>query len=269
VRAEPYGVQDLHPCALDPDRLVSFEHSSRFGGRKGVAAELVRINTALATAHAHLLECDALFLTLGTAWAFTRAGEVVANCHKQPASIFSRRLVGADEITAALDLALEAAWAVRPELRVVLTISPVRHWKDGPIENSHSKATLVVAAHALAGRHGGGRVGYFPAYELMMDELRDYRFYTADMLHPSDTALEYIFEAFSGAYLGSDALARVHAVQSVRRAAQHRPMDAGSVALSQFAVGQLLEIEKLVGKWGPNVADALAGESQHFERMRK
>lgn len=269
--ATPYSTADLHACERDPARLFSWEHHSRFGGRAGCDTELARINDALAQAHAHLRGCDVIFLTLGTAWAFTRGGVVVNNCHKQAAATFERQLVSADSAAAALERAVHAARAVAPPgLRVVLTVSPVRHWKDGPIDNSLSKATLLVAAHELVrtlARAPGGHACYFPSYEIMLDDLRDYRFYAADMLHPSDVALEHIWGLFSAAYLAPAASERIAAVEAVRRAARHRPMDAGSDASRQFANAQLRKVAQIEERWGPKAAAALAAESAHFEQL--
>lgn len=273
--AVPYSPSDLHACERDPARLISWEHHSRFGGREGRDAELGRINGALAQAHAHLRSCDVLFLTLGTAWAFTRGGLIVNNCHKQPAAMFERQLVSVDNAAAALERAVRAARAVAPPgLRVVLTVSPVRHWKDGPVDNSLSKATLLVTAHhlsrALGSATGGsdGHVSYFPSYEVMLDDLRDYRFYAADMLHPSDVALEHIWGLFAAAYLAPATLERIAAVEAVRRAARHRPMDGGSDALRQFAGAQLRKVEQLEARWGAKAAAALAGERAHFAQLQ-
>jgi hypothetical protein len=263
----PYAPADLRPSIGDESRLISYEHHSRFGGREPLPVELDRINCALAQAHEHLRSCDAVFLTLGTAWAFTHQGDVVANCHKQPASLFQRQLVSADEAAAALSRAVDAARALVPGVRVVLTVSPVRHWKDGAIENSLSKATLVVAAHSVVRAHGPGVCAYLPAYEWLMDDLRDYRFYGADMLHPSDTALEYVYSAFADAYLTADARELVAAAEGVRRAAAHVPMDVGSAGLAKFAAAQLRKMDALQARWGERVNMALADERVHFERL--
>lgn len=267
--AAPYTGADLHACSRDPSRLISWHHHSRFGGRAGREAELARVNGALAGTHDHLRGCEVLFLTLGTAWAFTRGGSVVANCHKQPAHTFERTLVTADRAAAALERAVRAARAVAPGLHVVLTVSPVRHWKDGAVDNSLSKGTLVVAAHQLARALGGadGRASYFPSFEIMMDDLRDYRFYAADMLHPSELALEHIWGAFSRAYLTAPALERVAAVEAVRRAASHRPMDSGSGELGQFARAQLRKVDEIERRWGARAGRALADERAHFARL--
>ena len=125
-----------------------------------------------------MLNATVLFLTFGSAWTYVLAGsgETVANCHKMPSSMFTRRFVEPEEAAEALGSALERWREHNPRLKVVLTVSPVRHWKDGAVENSLSKSALVVASHALVQRLPG-TVLYFPAFEIMMDDLRDYRFY--------------------------------------------------------------------------------------------
>ncbi|KAG8468246.1 hypothetical protein KFE25_013329 [Diacronema lutheri] len=266
--AAPYGPADLQPCAHDPSRLVSFAHHSRFGGRAGVDTELARMNRALEHAHAHLRTSDVLFLTLGTSWAFARDGAVVANCHKQPAAAFERVFIGADNAAAALARAVAAARSVSPRLRVVVTVSPVRHWKDGAVDNSLSKATLLVAAHQLVRTLGKEAASYFPAYELLMDDLRDYRFYANDMLHPSGPAIDYIWRAFTAAYLALDAAERIAAVEAVRTAAAHRPMDGDSAAVRQFGAAQFRKADEIERRWGLHAGRALAGEREHFARLR-
>jgi hypothetical protein len=279
--ARAYGAADVGVCALDGARRISYEHHSRFGftPRADVRLETevdARLNAPLAAAHAHLAACDTLVLTLGTSWAFTRDGRAVANCHKQPAANFARRLVGVEEATDVLATAIGAARALAPGLRVLLTVSPVRHWKDGPVDNARSKAALLLVAHALVERLGGATCSYFPAYELMMDELRDYRFYERDMLHPSEVAVEFIYERFADAYLAPPVRERNGAIEAVRRAARHRPLQgaidgaelpSSSDALRRFARGQLEKIDALAQRWGEPAERALAEERAHFGRL--
>ena len=135
-------------------------------------------------------------LTLGTAWVYERGGEVVANCHRQPAAQFTRRRLTVEEVTEALAAAIEGPLAGR---EIILTVSPVRHLGDGLAGNAASKATLRLSAEQLTERYAC--VSYFPAYEILTDDLRDYRFYADDLVHPSPQAVAYIWEKFSTAAL--------------------------------------------------------------------
>lgn len=149
-------------------------------------------------------EADVVFITLGTAWVYERDGEVVANCQKLPASLFTRRRLTVEEIVATWRPILEA----NPDKRFVFTVSPIRHRKDGLHENQLSKAILLLAIEALG-------VNYFPSYEILLDELRDYRYYGADMLHPSPVAVSYIFERFAETYCSAEthtAMTELHAL---------------------------------------------------------
>jgi hypothetical protein len=155
------------------------------------------MNERISFASEFIKSTDVLLITFGTAWVFTdkESGRVVSNCHKLPAAKFNRRRLTVDEITEAYSDLLTKLKALYPNLNVVFSVSPIRHWKDGAHENTISKSTLLLAVDALQNQFGN--VHYFPAYELLMDELRDYRFYASDMLHPSDVAVEYIWSKFS------------------------------------------------------------------------
>lgn len=196
----------------------SFMHHGDFSGTDP-SAVLRRIRAAWETGAEALREARYLMLTFGTAWVYEQEGRVVANCHKLPARTFVRRRLTVGEITELL-VPLLARW---PEKEVIVTVSPVVHLGDGLIENQLSKATLLVAAHELAERFAG-RVCYFPAYELLAGELRDYRFYADDMCHPSTVAVEYLRRRFSESLLSAEAAGLVAAAEELRRAMNHRPL---------------------------------------------
>lgn len=160
-------------------RYLSYDfHSSLSGSSPEEATTMMQ--EALRIGRKAIRESDLVIVTLGTAWAYTliETGNVVANCHKQPTALFERRLLTISEITDALEHIVELS-----PRRVLLTISPVRHIGEGVEDNSLSKALLRVAVNEIVAKHGN-RVAYFPAYEIMMDDLRDYRFYDSDMVHP-------------------------------------------------------------------------------------
>ena len=155
-----------------------------------------------------------------------QSGKDVTNCHKLPAYNFDRRIVSVDEIAQALQRSLTNVLRANPDARVLLTVSPVRHWRDGPVENARSKAHLLAGAHAAieqlraagvgegVGEGGAGRVSYFPSFEIVNDDLRDYRFFESDMVHPNGVAVDYIWDKLVGAMFSDDA---IRTMQEVRR----------------------------------------------------
>ncbi len=202
----------------------SFSHHGDFSAETREAA-LAMMNGRLRCSSAYLREAGFLLLTLGSAWVYTLAdgGGVVANCHKLPASRFRRSLLSVKDVAERLSEALAGVWAVNPALQVILTVSPVRHRADGATGNQLSKATLLLAAHAVAEQAGTHRCSYFPAYELVMDELRDYRFYAADMVHLSESAVEFLWGKFEEWLIPEEELALSRQLMAIARAARHRP----------------------------------------------
>jgi hypothetical protein len=169
-----------------------------------------------------LLLSPCVLLTLGTSWVYERkdGGQLVANCHKQPADSFKKRLLSLEEIQGALEDILNVLPAGSP---LIISLSPVRHTRDTMTGNALSKSLLLVAIHEFMARHAD-RVRYFPAYEIMLDDLRDYRFYEADMIHPSAEAIEYIWEKFTSCYASDAALGFIRRWQSILSTLLHRPL---------------------------------------------
>lgn len=226
----------------------SFYHHSRLSalGREEL---LANVNEAMDAAHAFFRDTTRALLTLGTAMVYEHRerGEVVANCHKLPAQAFHRRRLGVEEVVEALAGVFEKVKETKPALEVILTVSPVRHLREGMVENQRSKATLVLAAAHLADRLP--YVHYFPAYELLLDDLRDYRFYGDDLVHPSPQAVEYIWEFFSRTYFPEATQRLIREVEEVLRAAQHRPFRPDSAAHQAFLRNQLDRIRTLQQAW--------------------
>lgn len=225
---------DAGPAFAD-DELVehnglwhSFLHHGDFSGPDRETV-IRRIRTAWESGAEALREADYLMLTLGTAWVYEREGQVVANCHKLPANTFVRRRLTVDETVGLLAERI----ASRPELRVILTVSPVIHRGDGLVENQLSKASLIVAAHSLAERFPE-RVFYFPSYEIVTSELRDYRFYAEDMCHPSPLAVACVRERFAATLLEPEAVELMRAAGDLRRAVEHRPLHPDSPEYERF-----------------------------------
>ncbi len=162
---------------------------------------------------------DYIIVTLGTAFVYFMDGRAVSNCHKIPEREFQRRKITVEESL----LALERIAAAYPSAKVIVTLSPIRHLRDGLSENSLSKATLRVAIDEFCSKDRASRV-YFPAYEILLDELRDYRFTTEDMCHPTEQTREYIWERFAEVFLHSSVVDSVKEAQRAERAAAHRPL---------------------------------------------
>ena len=199
---------------------------------------------------------DAVLLTLGTAWAYRlrETGELVSNCHQMPAELFEKELLTPDEIINALAETHAYLRRVNPKLRIILTVSPVRHLKDTLPLNAVSKSVLRVACHFLSELLPD--VSYFPAYELLTDDLRDYRFYAADMLHPSEVAQDYIWEKFARTYFDADFGRFRKEWTELRQALGHRPLNAAAPAHRQFLESTRERLERL-GRQRVNVAAEL------------
>lgn len=235
----PFSENDL---ILSGDLWVSLAHHGRFSSSDKTQT-LEQINQALRQGSEAIAQADYLILTLGTAWVYRykQTGKIVANCHKLPASAFERFRLEAEEIVTLLEKALQ------PYLNnkyVLLTVSPVRHLGDGLVENQLSKSTLIVAAARLQERHPD-TVCYFPAYEILMDELRDYRFYQPDMAHPSDVAVQYVWERFSETALSPTCRTILQRIDALNRAMEHRPINPHSEAHRQFRARMKAEAEQL------------------------
>lgn len=201
---------------------------------------LAGMNAAREAGAEALHEADRVLVTFGTAWVYEHCGEVVANCHRQPATEFVRRRLGVAEIVEAFSALISGPLAGK---EVILTVSPVRHLGDGLEGNAASKATLRLAAGELADLHAG--VHYFPAYEVLNDDLRDYRFYADDLVHPSAQAVQYIWEKFVPAVLSDEAQRLLPYVRHIVVAAAHRPRDPRSEAYREFCRRRLREIAEL------------------------
>ena len=182
-------------------------HSSMHHGSFSSAnacESIEKINEKLLSAHAHLQQTDVLMLTFGSSWVYEREGCIVGNCYKLPAKAFTERRVTIEEIVKRYDALIEQLLAVNPHLNIMVTVSPVRYMGQGYLASHTNKAVLLLACEALQERHAC--VNYFPAYELIMDELRDYRFYTADMIHPSEQAIGYVWERLTESCLSKQTL---------------------------------------------------------------
>lgn len=220
IQGTPYTLQDL---VYHQELYASWKHHGKYSSTNAETA-LSKMNEELREAHKRWAGTDTLILTLGSAWIYTQEGKWVSNCHKHPAAAFERRLLSVAEITAALEKALNLAQQQRPGLKIIVTVSPVRHLKDGLEGNQLSKSILRVAVAELLQKDT--QRYYFPAYEILMDDLRDYRWYAEDMTHPSHAAQQYIYEAFCKTCFHPEALANMEALAKVRQGLAHRPLHA-------------------------------------------
>ena len=188
-------------------------------------------------------------LTFGTAWVYEQkhTGRIVGNCHKQPDKLFTRRLLSVEEIVVEYFDLLKMLQELNPNLKVLFTVSPIRHAKDGMHGNQISKSTLLLAIDTL--QHHYPMCHYFPSYEIVLDELRDYRFYADDMLHPSPLAIRYLWERFSETFFSSETKQVIVAVQDIRRDLAHKPFHPESEAYQRFLGQIVLKIERLIGKY--------------------
>lgn len=188
-------------------------------------------------------KADWLICTFGTAFVFEyrQTGQVVANCHKLPNQEFERRRLSVSEIVATWEECLTSLWQLNPKLKVLLTVSPVRHIRDGLVENQKSKAALLLAIDELRKQYTD--LMYFPSYELMMDDLRDYRFYTSDLIHPNSQAIDYIWDKFSTIYFNTATQALNAKIEKIVQAASHRPLYPTTEAHQRFLRQQLDKIQ--------------------------
>jgi GSCFA family len=226
----------------------SWKHHSSFSGINKDTV-LQHIRRSADEAHDFLRQANWLIITPGTAYNYRllKTGLPVANCHKAPAGFFEKRLLTIGDIEESLSQAISRARELNPGLKIIFTISPVKHIRDGVIENNRSKARLIEAIHSLTGSLPN--TFYFPAYELVTDILRDYRFYNSDMAHPSEAATEFVFEHFCATFLDGDTRELMKEIKVIVAAANHRPFHSQSNAHQHFIAQQLEKITKLAGRF--------------------
>lgn len=216
----------------------SFDHHSRFSGAD-LNRTLTGINDSLIAAKKALRSTSVLIITFGTAYVYYTSGRVVANCHKLPQSNFQRILINYEETVRRWQQTIATLRSLFPDLRIIFTVSPIRHLSDGLAGNSLSKSILRLVCNELAETVDGCE--YFPAYEILLDELRDYRFYAADMCHPSDQAVEYVYERFAETHMSEPTLRRSQECLKLWRLRNHRPMtdNADDIARLKKAIVEL------------------------------
>lgn len=234
---------------LHNEQYHSFDHHSIFS-RSSAAEALEVLNTSLQHSSRKLKQASVLFLTFGTAHVFKSkdSGKVVSNCHKIPSTQFDFGLMSQEEIVNTLSRSLESLWSVNPVIRIVLTVSPVRYFAFGHFENSVSKGHLFSAINALIAKYP--QLYYFPAYEIVMDDLRDYRFFASDMLHPTAQAIEYVWDKLSVVVFSAETQGLFKELDEITSAVSHRPRNAGSEAHLRFQDKYLAKINAMEVKYG-------------------
>ena len=184
---------------------------------------LSNLNLAIEKTRNQLVQATHLIITLGTAWVYRHieSDRIVANCHKVPNKHFLKELLSVDAITESLSAIISQVSNINPKVTIIFTVSPVRHLKEGVVENLRSKSHLITGLHRVVDTEN--HVFYFPSYELMMDELRDYRFYAGDMIHPNETAIQYIWNTFERVWISKSELAIMSEVDSIQKRLNHMP----------------------------------------------
>lgn len=264
IKINPFGTL-YNPCSIanSIDRLANcsefkeseiilsgekyttlYHHSSIFGSIKETF--LNDINCKLHNDSNFFRECSTVIITLGTAWIFREntSGIVVSNCHKIKASNFCRELLSISECKAQISKIIN----LLEGKKVIFTVSPIRHLKDGAHGNQISKSTLILALNELSAE--GVNFEYFPSYEIMMDELRDYRFYASDMVHPSPIAVEYIFEKFKEYYISPSEYNKMKEGVKISKAISHRPLFPDTKEYKNFRIKSEAALNKFIKERG-------------------
>ncbi len=221
----------------------SWGHHSRFSHPD--KEECLRgINQSQQAANDFIIKADWVFITVGSAFVYELGNsEVVANCHKVPTDKFHKRLLSVQEVVTTFKNMLDNLFAVNPTVKIIFTISPVRHLRDGFVENNRSKSTLIQAVHQLT--DANENIFYFPAYELVMDDLRDYRFYAEDMVHPNYAATNYVWEKFVATCIDEPTHKLMKEINSVNAAKNHKPFHPGSEQHKNFLQTNLAKVIQL------------------------
>ena len=238
VTVNPYGTM-YNPASV----LHTIERWTTQGVRNHVQTDCTRFLTPCV-----------VFLTLGTnhVYRLKETGEIVDNCEKRPAALFQEEELTVDECADYLSRAVALLKERNPEVKVIFTVSPIRYAKYGFHGSQLSKATLLLAVDKLVSA-SSGELAYFPAYEIMNDELRDYRFYQPDMLHPSEQAVDYIYELFAETYFSADAKEMVREWQPIKAALAHRPFNPDSEEHKAFLAKVSAQKDAFLAKWKKSI----------------
>lgn len=243
------GNKDLHErdFVFHNNLWHSLHHHGRFSNQEQQKLKS-QIQEEIKAASQHLKNCSHIFLTLGTAWTFTHneTSQIVNNCHKLPAQYFERSKLSIEKIITSLQTAIRQIREQNKEAEIIFTVSPVRHIKDGLHENQLSKAALLLAIEEL--QKEDATLNYFPAYEIAIDELRDYRFYAEDYTHLNKLGTQYIWEKFIEIYMTKESKSLFPSILKLHKALSHKVQNANSPEHLQFIKKLSLQIENLEKK---------------------
>ncbi len=264
----PFGIL-FHPLAIENlvERAITnqiykkeevFEHAGIwhcFDAHSDVSAEseqelLHNLNHGLGRTKEVLKSATHIFITLGTAWIYRNktTQNIVANCHKVPQKEFDKELLSVDAIQSSLERCVELINSINEKTHILFTISPIRHLKNGFVENQRSKAHLISSVHKTTSNFVP-LTSYFPSYEIMMDELRDYRFYGKDMVHPNNLAIDYIWEKFKSSWISAESYSIMDEVDQLQKGLLHRPFNLKSEEHQNFKKALETKIERFQEKY--------------------
>ena len=232
LHKERYSKDDLD---LYNELWFSFDHYTKYSDLD-LELALSKINRDFLAAKEKLNSAGFLIITFGTAFTYRykASGDIVCNCHKIPAKEFDRFLLSPKSIIKEYSQLMSDLLVANPELQIVFTVSPVRHIKDGLAENQRSKSTLLHAIHELVAQFSNS-AHYFPAYEIMIDDLRDYRFYDDDLVHPNKQGIKYIWEIFQESALSKEAREIIRELEPLLRDRAHRPLHTTTSNYQKFS----------------------------------
>lgn len=217
---------------------------------------LETLNKAIAITNKQLKQATHIIITYGTSWIYKNieSSDIVANCHKVPQRQFVKELLSVDIIQKSIQNTIDLIQAINPNINFIFTISPVRHIKDGFTENQLSKSHLFTALHQVLKTHNAQLIthNYFPSYEIMMDELRDYRFYAEDMLHPNQVAIDYIWKRFGENYISENSISTMQEVEEIQKSLRHRSFNPESEQHQKF-LAKLQQRMNLLGEKLPHI----------------
>lgn len=204
------------------------------------------LNATVKSMRQQMLEATHVVITYGTAWVYRNidSNEIVANCHKVPQKQFEKELLSIEIIKESIEKTIDLIHSVNPNCNIIFTVSPVRHIKDGFVENQVSKAHLISGIHQLMSKEAK-TLSYFPSYEIMMDELRDYRFYAEDMLHPSSVAIDFIWKRFKETNISEQSFLIMDEVETIQKSLSHKPFNPNSESHRKFENKLMEKISKL------------------------
>lgn len=215
------------------DKWLSFNHHGVFSDFD-ISQSLIKINSSIIESYDFLCNADYVFVTLGTSIVYFNVDNdfPVGNCHKFPSEQFYQRRLSVEETVASLQRIIKYIRDLNEDTKIIFTVSPIRHWKNGAIENQRSKSTLIIAVDEICSSQEN--TYYFPAYEIMMDDLRDYRFYKEDMLHPNNVAINYIWNKFKENYIDISAYELMKEIEKLNKALQHKIDNTEGVEYMKF-----------------------------------